>query len=73
MQQLQVYIPARVQEILPGMKSYLLDVEIEKYLTLANTLKAVGALSASYIVYKVAKILALRRRYAHIPGPETKG
>ena len=73
MLQIQSYLPAKAQEILPIVQDYLIKIQIEKYLTLANTLKAIGAISASLVALKVAKVLARRRRYAHIPGPETKG
>ena len=73
MLQIEQYLPIRAQEALPKIQDYLLGIHIEKYLTLANALKAIGALSASYVAYKVARILAVRRKYAHIPGPKTKG
>ena len=73
MSQLQAYLPAKAQEILPLVQDYLIKIQIEKYLTLANTLKAIGAISASYVALKVAKMFALRQKYAHIPGPKTKG
>ena len=73
MQQLQAYLPARAQELLPIIQDYLIKIQIEKYLTLANTLKAVGAIGASLVALRVAKTLAVRRKYAHIPGPKTSG
>ena len=73
MLQLQSYLPAKAQDMLPILQDYLIKIQVEKYLTLANTLKAIGAISASILALKVAKILALRRKYAHIPGPETRG
>ena len=73
MLQLQSYLPPKVLDALPILQEYLIKIQIEKYLTLANTLKAIGAISAGYVALKVAKILAQRRRYAHIPGPQTKG
>jgi hypothetical protein len=32
----------------------------------------VGA-AAGFVIYKAGKIYLLRRKYRHIPGPETKG
>ena len=73
MQQLQVYLPAKAQELLPIVQDYLIKIQIEKYLTLANTLKAIGAIGASYVALKVAKTLAVRRKYAHIPDQRHLG
>ena len=70
---LQVYLPNKIQEILPALNDYLTATQVHKYLTVANSLKAIGTLGASYFVLKVVKILNERRKFAHIPGPETKG
>jgi hypothetical protein len=33
----------------------------------------ITSIVSGYIIYKAVKIYILRRKYRHIPGPETKG
>ena len=73
MLKLKALLPLRDQEVLSNISSYLLNAEIKHYLSLANTLKAIGAISASFVAFKTVKILIARRKYAHIPGPKTQG
>ena len=53
---------------LTDAKSFLL-----KWLNLRSIGMVTLALGASFITYKTIRIYLLRRKYSHIPGPNTNG
>ena len=58
-----------------SLKSVLVDFKtsFREYLTLKNGAKLAGIALASYFGYFSLRICWLKRKYAHIPGPEADG
>ena len=54
--------------------SQLIGLEkLSNYLTVRNGLKVFGFSFFTALAYYTLKVYLVRRKYAHIPGPETKG